>query len=158
MQTHTTDTRKNALRWLGPRGKRTGSIDALILDDSKKRAFGTEITNTDCKRNKASPSVEGVSNFDMKTGVSNFNMNTQKQSKNERPIKELSRSKSEQDSKENSKSYHFGPFAPHDIPKVIPSRTENRSTQPPPDWESLASEYRPQYHNQGISCLASGGL
>lgn len=120
-----------------------------MTDDPKKRMFGTEITNTDFKRNKMSPLVEGVSNF---------NSNAQKQSKNERLIKELSRSKSEQDSKENSKSYHFGPFAPQDIPKVIASRTENRSMQQPRDWESLASAYGPQYHNQGNSCLSSDVL
>ncbi|KAF8005997.1 hypothetical protein BT93_K0317 [Corymbia citriodora subsp. variegata] len=140
-KTHTTDTRKNAFRWLGPREKRTGSVDAQITDDPKKRIFGTEITNTDFKKNKTSPLVEGVSNF---------NSNAQKQSKDERLIKELSRSKSEQHLKENSKSYQFGPFAPHDIPKVIASRTVNRSKQQPRDWESLASEYSPHYHNQAL--------
>ncbi|XP_030476477.2 E2F transcription factor-like E2FE isoform X2 [Syzygium oleosum] len=143
-KTHTTDTRKNAFRWIGPREKRAGSVDALMIDDPKKRMFGTEITNTDFKRNKMSPLVEGVSNF---------NSNAQKQPKNKRPIKELSRSKSEQNSKENSKSYQFGPFAPQDIPKVIASRTENRSTQQPRDWESLASAYGPQYHNQALRDL-----
>lgn len=146
-KTHTTDTRKNAFRWLGPREKWTGSVDALIIDDPKKRMFGTEITNTDFKRNKMSPLVEGVPNINSKA---------QKQSKNEKLIKELSRSKSEQDSKENSKSYQFGPFAPHNIPKVIASRTENRSTQHQPrDWQSLASEYSPQYHNQALRDIFS---
>ncbi|XP_030521511.2 E2F transcription factor-like E2FE isoform X2 [Rhodamnia argentea] len=143
-KTHTTDTRKNAFRWLGLREKWTGSVDALISDDPKKRMFGTEITNTDFKRNKMSPLVEGVSNF---------NSNVQKKSKNERLIKELSRSKSEQDSKENAKSYQFGPFAPHDIPKDIASRTDNRRARQPHDWESLASAYSPQYHNQALRDL-----
>ncbi|KAL0342782.1 UNVERIFIED_CONTAM: E2F transcription factor-like E2FE [Sesamum calycinum] len=45
------------------------------------------------------------------------------------------------------KSYQFGPFAPANVPKSGASQDE-RGKQVV-DWESLASAYRPQYHNQG---------
>ncbi|XWS23481.1 hypothetical protein CRYUN_Cryun28dG0017300 [Craigia yunnanensis] len=51
--THTVDTRKHAFRWLGLRGKlEKGSIDSLVLHESKKMVFGTDVTNNSFKRNK----------------------------------------------------------------------------------------------------------
>lgn len=58
----------------------------------------------------------------------------------------VNRSKLESDSRQGSKSYHFGPFAPVGIPKS--GGLENNANQVL-DLENLASTHKPQYHNQG---------
>lgn len=83
------------------------------MAESRKRAFGTDVTNICFKRNK----TECLNTAD-KSSLGN-------------------------DSEQGSKSYQFGPFAP-----VTVAKNENNQTQVH-DWESLASTYRPKYHNQG---------
>nr|KJB23767.1 hypothetical protein B456_004G114000 [Gossypium raimondii] len=140
-KTHTVDTRKPAFRWLGLRGKsEKGSADALVLNESKKRVFGTDVTNVSFKKNKVDSSND-----------QNFNKSQQKHKKVENlaPADDISRS---EDSKQASKSYQFGPFAPVNLTKI--SNSEN-DAKPVHDWESLASTYRPQYHNQALRDLFS---
>lgn len=60
---------------------------------------------------------------------------------------EFDKTNLERDSRECSKSYQFGPFAPVSVSKAI--ATENRKVKQVHDWESLASTFRPEYHNQG---------
>lgn len=52
-----------------------------------------------------------------------------------------------EDSQQCSRSYEFGPFAPVSLPADGSSQNKMRQVH---DWESLASTYSPQYHNQGI--------
>ena len=137
VQTHTVDTRKPAFRWLGLRGKsEKGSADALVLHGSKKRVFGTDVTNNRFKRNKVGSSND-----------QNLNQCTkmQKQIKVENLVTAADRNSSE-DSKQGSKSYQFGPFAPVNLTKIGNSENNVKRVH---DWESLASTYRPQYHNPG---------
>ncbi|XWS51025.1 hypothetical protein CRYUN_Cryun12cG0141000 [Craigia yunnanensis] len=142
-QTHTVDTRKRAYRWLGLRGKSDkGPADALVLNEYKKRVFGTDVTNIGFKRNKVDSSND-----------QNVNQCTKmkKQIKVENLVTVADRSSSE-DSKQGSKSYQFGPFAPVNLTKIGNSENNVRRVH---DWESLASTYRPQYHNQALKDLFS---
>ncbi|KAH1107664.1 hypothetical protein J1N35_011432 [Gossypium stocksii] len=140
-KTHTVDTRKPAFRWLGLKGKsEKGSADALVLNESKKRVFGTDVTNVSFKKNKVDSSND-----------QNFNKSRQKHKKVENLAPADDRSRSE-DSKQASKSYQFGPFAPLNLTRI--SNSEN-DAKPVHDWESLASTYRPQYHNQALRDLFS---
>lgn len=112
-----------------------GSVDVLNLNEYKKRTFGTEITNISYKRNKTALSVDGNLN-------QNAKMQCNMKVKHESLENGIERSGYEKGSKQNSKSYQFGPFAPISVQDTV------RQVR---DWENLASTYRPQYHNQGIS-------
>lgn len=59
--------------------------------------------------------------------------------------------KQEPDLTASKKSYHFGPFAPPTVSQAGVSETDKMKRVH--DWESLASSYRPQYHNQGMMSL-----
>ncbi|XWS60671.1 hypothetical protein CRYUN_Cryun07bG0055900 [Craigia yunnanensis] len=142
-KTHTVDSRKPAFRWLGLRGKsEKGSADALVLHECKKKVFGTDVTNISFKRNKVDSSND-------------LNLNQckkmQKQIKVENLVTVADRNSSE-DSKQGSKSYQFGPFAPLNLTKIGKSENNVKRVH---DWESLASTYRPQYHNQALKDLFS---
>ncbi|XP_062026336.1 E2F transcription factor-like E2FE isoform X1 [Rosa rugosa] len=132
-KTHTADTRKPAYKWLGLRGKDAASSAS---DESRKRAFGTDITNVSCKRGKVESSTAGK-------------LEAQKQKQHESTVRQresivrkVDRNNLE-DSKENTKSYQFGPFAP-----VTIARAGNFNMKKV-DWDNLSSTYRPQYQNQG---------
>ncbi|OMO85798.1 hypothetical protein COLO4_21435 [Corchorus olitorius] len=134
-KTHTLDTRKPAFRWLGyGENSEKRSAAALALDESRKRAFGTDLTNICSKRNK------GDSCNDV-----NRCIKMQKQIEVENRVTVADRS-SLGDSKQGPKSYHFGPFAPVNLANIGNSANNVKRVH---DWESLASTYRPQYHNQG---------
>lgn len=136
MQTHTTDTRKPAFRWLGCRGKAENEQAPV---DSRKRMFGSDITNIGFKRSKVESLFDTNLNQDLKV---------QKQGKFDSLVHDLDRGNSDHDSKQTLKSYQFGPFAPASVSKV--GAPENNSGKRVHDWESLASTHRPQYQNQGI--------
>jgi transcription factor E2F7/8 len=136
MQTHTIDTRKPAFRWLGFRGRADiGSAS----NDSRKRMFGSDLTNVSFKRNK----VDEYLNGDLKV---------KKQMKCDNLADEVDRKNLEQDSKQSSKSYQFGPFAPSSVPKIVVP--QDNSVARVQDWEQLASTHRPQYQNQGMISYA----
>lgn len=141
MQTHTTDTRKPAFRWLGFGGKSEnhGSAHDSVTNELRKRTFGSDVTNISFKRNKMDSSIGGNLNL---------SFNKQKQVKQESFVHEIDRSTLEEDSKDSHKSYQFGPFAPATISRVGASEINNQKRVH--DWESLASTYRPQYQNQGM--------
>ncbi|KAL6997227.1 E2F transcription factor-like E2FE [Sarracenia purpurea var. burkii] len=137
---HHPETRKPAFRWLGIRGKpENGSENAFLRNESKKRVFGTEITNTCFKKSKVALSTDGYANQITKT---------QMQVKCEVAKNDVDPINLEQDSRESSKNYQFGPFAPVSVSKV--GNAEMNKVKPIHDWEGLASIYRPEYHNQGI--------
>lgn len=134
MQTHTADTRKPAYKWLGLRGKDAASSAS---DESRKRAFGTDITNVSCKRGKVESSTGGK--LEARKQMQHESTVWQRESM----VRKVDRSNLE-DSKENSKSYQFGPFAP-----VTIARAGNINMKKV-DWDNLSSTYRPQYQNPGI--------
>lgn len=135
MQTHTAEARKPAFRWLGLKGKpESGPVDALA--EGRKRTFGADVTNICFKRNKLDSLADGEKSNNLKLP---------NQIKFENVVTIADASTSGQDF---SKSYQFGPFAPATVAKA--GGDDNKSTQSH-DWESLASTYRPQYHNQGTT-------
>ncbi|CAI9753907.1 unnamed protein product [Fraxinus pennsylvanica] len=121
---HHPETRKPAFRWLG--------LENASHNESKKRVFGTDITNSTLKRCK----VDG-----------NAKLQLQKQGKHQ------SLENEDDTLKTSAKSFQFGPFAPVNVPKVEASG--NGKPKQVIDWESLASTHRPQYHNQALRDLFS---
>lgn len=140
MQTHTTDTRKPAFRWLGLRGKALNeSLHNSNPNESRKRAFGNDVTNISFERN----TVELFTNGD-------FSQNPNKKPRkleNDSGLGQADKSNLQQGTKQASRSYQFGPFAPAYVPKV--GASENNNVKQVHDWDSLATAHRPQYQNQG---------
>ncbi|KAK6924906.1 E2F/DP family, winged-helix DNA-binding domain [Dillenia turbinata] len=132
---HHPETRKPAFRWLG---LKFADVAATSVDfnESKKRVFGTEITNTSYKRNKVEP-VE-------KNMYPKLNMHV----KDETLENEVQMNMLDQDMNQSSKSYRFGPFAPNSMPKPKAIAPEGSRIRKVHDFESLADIYCPQYQNQ----------
>ncbi|KAG8384771.1 hypothetical protein BUALT_Bualt04G0153200 [Buddleja alternifolia] len=132
---------KPAFRWIGMNRSCTyGSSTALDVKNSKRRVFGTEITNTMVKRCNTNSSIDWK----------NKNVNKEKclEDKSKSVKDDLP---TEQHQKCGSKDFVFGPFAP---PNVINSEArENQNEMQIQDWENLSSVYRPQYRNQAVSDL-----
>lgn len=142
MQTHTTDSRKPAFRWLGLKGKTwSESVDSghnSNINESRKRMFGSDITNISFKRNKVDLFMKGDIN-------QNSKMQNNLESESWRPQQDKSNLK--QNEKQTPRSYQFGPFAPAFVPKA--GASENNSLKQVHDWDTLATAHRPQYQNQG---------
>lgn len=134
LQTHHPETRKPAFRWLGWRGP---PLTSSSCNESRKRQFGTEITNYDSKRSRLD---SGKPN-----GKVQKEMVIVKQEDSENSC---DKSDVEQHMKQESRSYMFGPFAPGSVNQGPGS--ENKTVRRTKDWESLASTHRPNYRNQGI--------
>ncbi|KAL9243182.1 hypothetical protein vseg_017102 [Gypsophila vaccaria] len=125
-----TENRKPAWRWLGTR-ERTDITTASALPFStgtKKRIFGTDISNIDFKRTKVESLVKEAT----------------KQLKSEYVHNKAVTPGSEQNPKSSSGSYRYGPFTPGIVSKSI-KRAH--------DLETLATTYRPQYHNEAVRDL-----
>ena len=104
----------------------------MIQSDSKKRIFGTDLTNATTKRLRMDED-----RFKILKAHNQVQVKHEKQNENERITV--------------GKSYQFGPFAPANVPEV--GESHDGKGNEAVDWESLASSYRPQYHNQGTySC------
>ncbi|XP_019152589.1 PREDICTED: E2F transcription factor-like E2FE [Ipomoea nil] len=134
------ETRKPAFRWLGLEGKSADMSEInLGCNQSKKRVFGTELTNTPIKRCKLVPLVDGDA----------------AETKLEAQIKcgsldcEANISTLDPGSRTSAKGYQFGPFAPVSVPKDE-AHESGHGSQLLSDCESLASTCRPQYHNQAL--------
>ncbi|XP_009775269.1 E2F transcription factor-like E2FE isoform X1 [Nicotiana sylvestris] len=144
-KTHHPETRKPAFRWLGMRERSNDkSVDTLGANESKKRVFGTELTNTTIKRNRVALPMDGISDEA-----------TRKQLLTEVKCENLENDihcpKQEPGLTSSKKSYHFGPFAPPSLAQAEASEADGMKWVH--DWESLASTYRPQYHNQALKDL-----
>lgn len=147
-KTHTTDSRKPAFRWLGLQGKTwSESVDSghnSNINESRKRMFGSDITNINFKRNKVDLFMKG-----------DINQNSKMQNKLERDTWRPQQDKSnlKQNEKQTPRSYQFGPFAPAFVPKA--GASENSVLKKVHDWDSLATAHRPQYQNQALRDLFS---
>ncbi|CAL5370008.1 unnamed protein product [Camellia sinensis] len=138
-KTHHPESRKPAFRWLGLKGSpKNGHATSLDLNESRKRMFGTEITNTLPKKYKTDSALDCNSN-------QNADMPTHKRRNNLKD--EHGRNSTEQQGKHSSKGFVFGPFTPANMPKVGDS--ENKNARRVQGLEDLASSYRPLYRNQG---------
>ncbi|KAG1364018.1 putative E2F transcription factor-like E2FE [Cocos nucifera] len=135
-KTQQSDTRKPAFRWLGTKGKPRADDDVAVAippstKQRNKRAFGTDITNADYKRSKLNPPVDKKpSKARLRTDDSKeCNLTAQTQLQN------------------SKRGYVFGPFQPDGVLKRS-GDVEEKGGNKVQDWESLASSFRPQYHNQ----------
>ncbi|XP_076959563.1 E2F transcription factor-like E2FE [Bidens hawaiensis] len=133
-KTHHPETRKPAFRWLGMTSQinsQPGPATTVVHQESKKRAFGTELTNICFKRNK-------LDNQEVKLFGG---LQSQRQ-----PIKPNTN---------GSNSYpgpdQFGQPGPLSQPKS--SNGESNKIKKTRDLENLASNYRPQYRNQALRDL-----
>ncbi|ONK59545.1 uncharacterized protein A4U43_C08F7570 [Asparagus officinalis] len=137
-KTHHSETRKPAFRWLGLNGKRSAAIAVPSSPkQGHKRAFGMDITNADlAKRSKS------ISYADKKPC---------KVYKKHDDLKECNLAVQRQ--LQTSKGYVFGPFSPAVLPKREES-IEERGKEAY-NWETMASSFRPDYHNQALSDLFS---
>ncbi|XP_052196819.1 E2F transcription factor-like E2FE isoform X2 [Diospyros lotus] len=136
-KTHHPESRKPAFRWLGFKGSlMNATATGFSLNESKKRAFGTEITNILPKKHKSDSSLDWDSN------KGDMLMHTAHDLKSEHS------DSLELQGKHGSKNFVFGPFAPASLSKVGDS--ENKDGRQLKDLEDLASTYRPQYSNQAF--------
>ncbi|CAN7052353.1 unnamed protein product [Brassica oleracea var. botrytis] len=128
-KTHIPGTRKPAYKWLGSKSlTEKGSSLFNSPNESKKRVFGTEITNLSTKRNKTDCSSNYVQNGYKKHD--------------------------EEEKKPAAKSYVFGPFSPTAASKknnINNAGTSNSGRLQ--DLEALSSAYKPQYCNQDVTGL-----
>ncbi|KAL3644092.1 E2F/DP winged-helix DNA-binding domain [Castilleja foliolosa] len=135
-KTHHPETRKTAFRWLGLNGKpQNGVPNNSGSTESKKRVSGADITNVAAKRFKVDEDANHILKPHNPTRVKH-----ETESEDERTRMAV-------------KGYHYGPFAPANVPKV--GVTPDERGKQGVDWESLASAYRPQYHNQALKDLFS---
>ncbi|XP_014507183.1 E2F transcription factor-like E2FE isoform X1 [Vigna radiata var. radiata] len=143
-KTHTSDTRKPAFRWLGPEGKTWNeSLHKSNQNESRKRAFGSDITNISFERNK----VELFTNGDLNSNPKKLKI------ENDRGPDQADENNLKQDTKQTSKSYQFGPFAPACVPGV--GASGNNNVKQVHDWDSLVTTHSPQYQNEALRDLFS---
>lgn len=100
--------------------------------------FGTDITNLRLKKNKVDSLTEKKSN--PKLNVPKYFKHCNEESNPDE-------SRLEQHSKHKSKGFVYGPFTPASISGIHDSRSKN--TKQVLDFASLASTFRPKYHNEG---------
>ncbi|XP_074316309.1 E2F transcription factor-like E2FE isoform X2 [Silene latifolia] len=139
-KTTQTENRKPAFRWLGLR-EGTGNTNSVIpfSSEPKKRTFGTDLSNINFKRTKVDYPL-GEASKQVKLQVKTENLEN-----------EFYATSLEQEPKSSSRSYQYGPFAPVTVAKA--SVAEQKNSKSVHDLETLATSYRPQYHNQALKDL-----
>ncbi|KFK34110.1 hypothetical protein AALP_AA5G103100 [Arabis alpina] len=140
-KTHTLDSRKPAFKWLGYNGEPTFTFtlsNDLMQAESRKRVFGTDITNVNVKRSKTHENAASERTLKMKKHA----------------VEESSCNKSfdtTHESRHGSRGYQFGPFAP--ATGTYPTATLDDNSRRAFDVENLVSDYRPSYQNQVLKDL-----
>nr|GEU68654.1 E2F transcription factor-like E2FF isoform X1 [Tanacetum cinerariifolium] len=132
---------KPAFRWLGVNGHPNTKSLALDTNNSKRRAFGTDITNyTDSKRYR----MDSSSDWNSKgvTVAMHRNIDCVKFEHDEN-ITML------QQPQRNPKEFVFGPFTPATAHRA--GTSGNKRVTQTQDWENLADSYRPQYRNKALN-------
>ncbi|KAM0018857.1 putative transcription factor E2F-DP family [Helianthus debilis subsp. tardiflorus] len=130
---HHPETRKPAFRWLGMAShpnSQTRSATGVAHIESKKRAFGTELTNICFKRTKLGD--QEVKLFDLQSQRPPIKPGTHGCNSNQ----------------------GLGPFS-HSDPVTLSKSCDGGSNRvnKTQDLENLASSYRPKYHNQALRDL-----
>ncbi|KAI3813180.1 hypothetical protein L1987_17898 [Smallanthus sonchifolius] len=134
---------KPSFRWLGFKGHPKTKSQTLDTNNSKRRDFGTDITNhSDLKRNRMD-SLSGWSSKDV-TVAMHRNLDNVKIEYDENITTQVQPAC-------NSKEFVFGPFSPAIVQKVGVSG--NKKLKQALDWENLADTYRPQYRNTALGEL-----
>ncbi|CAN4079300.1 unnamed protein product [Withania somnifera] len=139
------DNGKPVFRWIvwkeNPRG---GSAAAAKSDDSTRRTFGVDITNTIPKRCWDDSS----SNLMPKGQVKRLKVTKVE-------LKDKNQVSAEQLNECGTKDFVFGPFGPSSLPRSGASGKENLKQIL--NMEDLASKYHPQYQNKdGIKHVQQG--
>lgn len=128
-----TNTRKPAFKWLGYKGKHEiCTTESELSFDPKpcnKRVFGTDITNSDSRRQRLISSIENEEES-IKVPVKCGNQYQDAQTPRQK----------------DNKDYDYGPFRPATLIEGPLVETAGKRSS---NWEDLASNFRPQYHNQG---------
>nr|XP_043608280.1 E2F transcription factor-like E2FE [Erigeron canadensis] len=153
------ETRKPAFKWLGMAGQsvgqtdsqtagktvsqmsqlvgQTGTANVVVHNESKKRVFGTDLTNVTFKRSKTGSPIPVAA------------------AQNAKPLPRLGECQLVKSNTNRCGSVHglepVGRSAPKNVTKSC--HGESNKVNRPRDWESLASTYRPQYHNQALRDL-----
>ncbi|XP_031107254.1 E2F transcription factor-like E2FF isoform X1 [Ipomoea triloba] len=129
---------KPAFRWIGQVGNPgNGSRSAANVTDLK-RTFGADITNTVPKRCKAGSSSDWKPSEHATQYAKHGN------------LKDENSKVSPDRHKHGSKDFEFGPFSPSSVPREV---LGNINVGQIPNWENLASTYRPRYCNKALSDL-----
>lgn len=138
LQTRHPDSGKPAFKWIGVQGQlKQGSSAALNEHESKRRVFGSDITNTCSKRYRADYSLDKKLKQTESTQNCALHQN----------IKDNGKSLFEQHQKPGSKDFEFGPFKPSGVLNMRIS--DKRNVEQIEDWDNLASLYQPRYRNEG---------
>ncbi|XP_022022665.1 E2F transcription factor-like E2FF isoform X2 [Helianthus annuus] len=131
---------KPSFRWLGLKGHPNTKSRTLDTNNSKRRDFGTDITNRDdLKRNR----IDSLSDWSSKgvTVAMHGNFDNVKIEYDENVTTQMQPAR-------NSKEFVFGPFTPAIVQKV--GVCGNKKSKRAQDWENLADTYRPQYRNTAL--------
>ncbi|CAH9092411.1 unnamed protein product [Cuscuta epithymum] len=131
---------KPAFRWIGQLGNpaRSGSSSAANMN-GLKRTFGTDITNNVTKRNKVGSSSD-VKPCEYGTQYVKHGY-----------MKDENCKLSPERHKQGSKEFEFGPFSPTSVPREVLRSISGGGHIP--NWENLASTYRPRYCNKAANDL-----
>ncbi|XP_076901828.1 E2F transcription factor-like E2FF [Bidens hawaiensis] len=132
---------KPSFRWLGFKGHPKTKSETVDTDNSKRRDFGTDITNRDdLKRNR----MDSLSDWSSKevTVAMHGNLENVKIEYDENVTTQIQPARS-------SKEFVFGPFTPAIAQKC--GASGNKKLKQAQDWENLADTYRPQYRNAALS-------
>ncbi|XP_010546013.1 PREDICTED: E2F transcription factor-like E2FE [Tarenaya hassleriana] len=142
-KTHTSETRKPAFKWLGYSGEPVHvPSNNFKQNETRKRVFGTDLTNVGVKKNKtASFALEN-------TSEKMLQMSKQTVSKKSSFTKT---SKVQESSIYGARSYQFGPFAPASA--TSHSFALDNNSKSVTELENLVSVHRPCYHNQVLKDL-----
>ncbi|KAF3604210.1 hypothetical protein F2Q69_00035604 [Brassica cretica] len=137
-KTHTLDSRKPAFKWLGYNGEPTFTLssDLMMQAESKKRVFGTDLSNVSVKRSKTHESATERSLKMKHHAIAESSYN---------------RIFDAHESRHGSRGYEFGPFAP--ATGTYPTAPLEDSSKRAFDVENLVSDYRPSYQNQVLKDL-----
>ncbi|KAJ0248426.1 E2F transcription factor-like E2FE [Hirschfeldia incana] len=143
-KTHTLDSRKPGFKWLGYNGEPTFTLssDLMMQAESKKRVFGTDLTNVSVKRSRTHENA------------------TERRMKMKQNLTEADRSCNQtfddaHESRHGSRGYEFGPFAPATGGSTYPTAHLEDNSKRAFDVENLVSDYRPSYQNQVLKDLFS---
>ncbi|XP_022682371.1 E2F transcription factor-like E2FE [Setaria italica] len=138
------DTRKPAFRWLGRAAKPSteNSVTVAVPPPGKsvsnKRAFGTDITNTDMLRSNLHSKIQKKAKLGERGDILK-NCKVAVQSR-------LGQGK--------NNGFVYGPFHPAGARKhELDGGNKPGQRERAEDWESLSVSFRPQYQNQGVFTL-----
>lgn len=140
-KTHHIETRKPAFKWLGLNGKQSEVTIAVPskINQNNKRSFGMDVTNMDLSKRRKLMAVD-----DKKYMETQSNKEDAKAHNATTVQKKL-----------ETEDYCFGPFTP-----VVASKKEDtceeqseKAAHIDDAWQDLATNFRPDYHNQALHDL-----